>query len=470
MKVLLIKMPFEEHEYVKFSEKWEYIEDEYIGIGIVESLLHQYHCEVFINTSTNTVSMCEEAIVIAPEVVMISVMQTSAKQTYDFTKLLREGGYKGKIFIGGWFAKMAWREIFAHKWPIDYVCFLDAEVCLPQWIEHQNKNIYGIATYNNWQYQSALRRNTQYPVQRYVRPCRLPGRHTYSLEMSRGCPHSRCTFCSQSCGNIFPDRWIPIPIQIIKSEIISLYNEFGVSRFATSDDDLLGPSYNSLNRAKEIRDMIKSLPFSISFSASISVRAACSEEIVDVLQDAGLVQLCVGFESADEQQLRRYGKQQRLEENFIAAENLSKRELNVLPGLITFDPYSSTDSIRKNLDFLFDNLKHYNISKLTKRLHLLTGSPFVRMCQKDNLLTGDYLSYDYVFKDECIKKIYNNFSVYVELVKDIERSMVKKPMHIASLIGNHHRKVAEHILQNNSIDQFILNEIESLKNLLVELK
>ena len=46
MKVALIRMPFLEQEYIKFSEKWEYIEDEYIGVGIVEAILHRYGYDV----------------------------------------------------------------------------------------------------------------------------------------------------------------------------------------------------------------------------------------------------------------------------------------------------------------------------------------------------------------------------------------------------------------------------------------
>ena len=45
MKVYLINMPFFEQEYTKFSEKWEYIEDEYLGIEIVQ-IIYMFRSEI----------------------------------------------------------------------------------------------------------------------------------------------------------------------------------------------------------------------------------------------------------------------------------------------------------------------------------------------------------------------------------------------------------------------------------------
>ena len=158
MKVALIRMPFLEQEYIKFSEKWEYIEDEYIGVGIVEAILHQYGYDVSLFDAPSDTNLFNEISLLHPDVVMISVMQTSAQRTFNFVNSLRVNGYTGQIFIGGWFAKMAWREIFIHGWPIDYVCFEDAEIVMPHWLTNPNVDIYGIANYRNWQKQNTLPR------------------------------------------------------------------------------------------------------------------------------------------------------------------------------------------------------------------------------------------------------------------------------------------------------------------------
>lgn len=84
MRVSIVKMPFLEQEYIKFSEKWEYIEDEYLGLEIVESILTQNNCLEKIYNISSAESIIEDIITNNPDVIMLSVMQSSAKNTYDF--------------------------------------------------------------------------------------------------------------------------------------------------------------------------------------------------------------------------------------------------------------------------------------------------------------------------------------------------------------------------------------------------
>lgn len=422
MNVYLLNMPFHEEEYVKFSEKWEHIEDEYLGIEIVHSILLQYNCNVKSGKPTNIKDIIRDIMDYKPDVVMIAVMQSSAKFTYSLVQKLRAQEYRGIIFIGGWFAKLAWKEIFNHNWAVDYVCYVNAENVLSKWLSNSREDIFGIATYANYRMQAKLSIKSSLTgaiswANNYIFPQRSPGRKTYCIETSRGCPHSLCTFCSQSCGNCISGKWIPLPLEIVREQILDLNHKYGTTCFATTDDDLIGFMDNAVQRAKEFNEMIKSLPFKISFTASISVKAATIPIILDLLLDCGLMQLCLGFESADEIQLKRYCKAQSLEENFIAAHEVTKRKIPLLPGLITFDPFVTKSTIEKNLSFLFDTLHHYEIGKLTKKLHILTGTPIEKILRKKNLLSGDYLYYDYRFQDESVEKIYNEFKNYTDIIK-----------------------------------------------------
>lgn len=467
MKIYLINMPFYEQEYTKFTEKWEYIEDEYVGINIVQTILEENGCEVILNKENSIIGMINEVNNKKPNIVMISVMQTSARLTLEFVNQLRSKGYIGKIFIGGWFAKMAWKEIFNHNWPVDYVCYTDAEDVIDKWIKDISGNYIGIATYDNFQQHfnyniSDLRKLCIWP-KNYVKPRRIEGRKTYSIETSRGCPHSVCTFCSQSCGNIIRNKWQPLGLEKVKEQIIELHNNFGITRFATSDDDLLGPIENAQQRAIEIRNMVNQLPFKITFSASISVKSATNGIILDSLLDAGLEQLCIGFESADENQLKRYCKQQSLEENFIAAEEITKRKINILPGLITFDPFATKDTIEKNLKFLFDKLHHYDLGKLTKKLHILTGTPMARLVEREGLLVGDYLYYDYVFQNGEVERLYNDFNKYTNEVKKLQQKVNSCGRQFDKKIGIHHKNAANYILSSNDWENLCNKEIKEIE-------
>lgn len=474
MKVYLINMPFFEQEYTKFSEKWEYIEDEYLGIGIVQQILEDEKCEVIVNQDNNIKSMISVVFEENPDCIMISVMQTSARLTYEFVKTLREQGWRRDIFIGGWFAKMAWREILNNGWPIDYICYCNAESVLSEWIADKNKCIPGIATRDKYSFHDKfgiekLRDKNVWP-KNFTNPSRISGRNTYCIETSRGCPHSHCTFCSQSCGNVLHNKWQPLNTDLVKKQLIELHNRYGVVRFSTTDDDLLGFEWQAEARAKELYEVFKSLPFKATFSASISVRSATNGNILDLLLDAGLEQLCLGFESADEIQLRRYGKQQTLEENYIAANEVKKRNIPILPGLITFDPFATRETVTKNLNFLFEELNHYDLGKLTKKLHLLTGTPIIKMVEKAGLLTGDYLYYDYVFSNNDVAKLYKDFCEYTDIVKNSQRNANKRKMQHDKTIGMHHKRVAEKILCDSNWKEFAEHEIQKIIAKLEETK
>ena len=474
MKTYLINMPFCEQEYTKFSEKWDYIEDEYIGVNIIHALLLKYNVEVTKCTRDCLADMISDVMKTEYDVVMISVMQTSARLTHEFVNRLREEGYKGIIFIGGWFAKLSWKYIFDNKWKVDYVCYVDAENVFKQWLDNPKREILGIVTKDNYLIQSNLTkkkvRDTNVWPENYCSPLREPCRKTYRLETSRGCPHACCTFCSLSCANIVKDKWKPLPITTIKSEIIKINNTYGVSRFSLTDDDMLGPIEGAEERAKEFHDAIKQLPFRITFSGSISVRAATNGKVLDYLVDSGLEQLGIGFESADEEQLKRYNKQQSLEENYIAAKNIVDRNINLIPGLITFDPFATTDTIRKNLDFLFNHLHHYDLGKLTKKLYVITGTPIAKLVEQNNLLIGDYMNYEYIFMHDETKQLYQDFQKYTDLAKNVQIQINRRGLAFDKNIGRHHQNVAEKILSFDKWESYAISEIEEIKRKMEEIQ
>ena len=255
MKVYLINVPFYEAEYVKFTQKWESIEDEYLGIEIVYTMLKNSGCDVVFSTSYDTDDIISEVFTSNPDTVMMAIMQSSASFAYNLILQFRARGYNKDIFVGGWFSKMAWKEIFYHNWPVDYVCYVDAETALALWLENSNAFIPGIATYQNFSQQCKLKHCDIWSAntwpRNYITPHRVAGRKTYIIETSRGCNHSACTFCSQAGGNYNKNKWEPIPLETIKQEIITLHNKYGANSFATADDDLLGSIDRAYYRAKE---------------------------------------------------------------------------------------------------------------------------------------------------------------------------------------------------------------------------
>ena len=204
----------------------------------------------------------------------------------------------------------------------------------------------------------------------------------------------------------------------------------------------------------------------IEFTGSISVKAATKPQILDQLLDAGLNQLCLGFESVDEEQLKRYNKQQTIEENFIAAHEVTKRNIRILPGLITFDPLATVMTVKSNLEFLWNNLHHYDIDKFTKKLHILTGTPLVRMIEKAGLLSGDYLGYDYRFLYPETEALFNDFKQYTEMVRPLQLKARLMGIADKDYFYNQHLKVAKIILERSPWMEVAHKEIRTMEKML----
>jgi radical SAM superfamily enzyme YgiQ (UPF0313 family) len=416
VRAILINVPAESQEYIRFEKKWDYIEDEYLGINIVEAIFDQCGFEVTNLNSNNLSVLVQQCMVLNPEIIGLSIMQTAAINALSLVKKLRESGYKNTIIIGGWFVKNAWREIYQHKWPIDTIFYADAEDHLAEWLDDfkqgTSKKYNGILNTKDERIEEPI--NSQWPSN-YILPTRKANRSVYRIETSRGCPNSCCAFCSLACKESSKRIWKPISWDLVMSEIERLSKEYNVKKFSFTDDELLGPRQGALQRAKELRDELKRRNLNINFSASIAVNTA-TNDVLNYLQDAGLEQLGLGFESADEKQLRRYRKPQTLRQNFEVAELIRLKNIKLIPGLITFDPFADRQAVRNNLSFLYHDLNHFDLSKLTKRLHLVTGTPIVEDVRKAGLLKQDYLNYDYAFQYDDTLSLYQEFEAYTQMI------------------------------------------------------
>ena len=127
------------------------------------------------------------------------------------------------------------------------------------------------------------------------------------------------------------------------------------------------------------------------------------------------------------------------------------------------NPFATKETIRKNLDFLFNHLHHYDLGKLTKKLYVITGTPIAKLVEKNNLLVGDYLNYEYRFMYEETKQLYQAFQKYTELVKDVQIEINKRGLAFNKTMGSHHQNVAERILANEDWEAYAIKEIDEIR-------
>lgn len=240
-------------------------------------------------------------------------------------------------------------------------------------------------------------------------------------EDSRGCD-SACTFCSRRSfrksgfsGEISPQHIV---------EDLEQLSKLGVNKLSFSGDDFCGDP----ERAFDIADAI--IQEGIQMEWSISTRAdhvfkrkntpeqnMRLAEIMRHCKEAGLTCVFMGLESGSESQLKRYGKQITVEENYRAVEILQELGIDIVAGYIPIDYLMTVTELRETLEFLERTGMGEKLSNLFSIMRVQTGSAYLRLMEKKGLLgekTEDLVFYKANFKDPRIDLVARIAGTWVE--------------------------------------------------------
>lgn len=236
-----------------------------------------------------------------------------------------------------------------------------------------------------------------------------------SILSSRGCS-AHCTFClSGNLANRYSPglRWRPRAANNVLQEIKSLYHEHGVDRFSFVDDNFLGGTSEGMKRADELCDLIEQSGLPISFSFECRADEV-SPHLFGRLRAVGLKHVLVGVESANQSELRLYGKKESLQTMLGAIATLRALHIQVSIGFIMFQPLSTFRSLEQNLQFL----RHTALAtsgSITNTLQLYEGSPLLAYYRRQGIVVRqtDY-SYSYDFREPAIQRVLSGFRVLAE--------------------------------------------------------
>jgi len=186
-----------------------------------------------------------------------------------------------------------------------------------------------------------------------------------TIESSRGCSHSRCTFCPRTHK---PVRWKGMSSGRVLSHLDYYGRTFdrlgGERRVFFVDEDFLGNDDSRADlRIREIMRGIIDRQLEIQFEAdtridhiySLRRNKAWHVERIKTLklcQEAGLERLLLGVESGSDSVLERFGKGISIRETISALRILTVLGLGLRITFITFDPLMSFRELKENLAFL----------------------------------------------------------------------------------------------------------------------
>jgi anaerobic magnesium-protoporphyrin IX monomethyl ester cyclase len=216
------------------------------------------------------------------------------------------------------------------------------------------------------------------PLQNYT--VTLNGRFMTAALTSRGCPFN-CDFCAAS--QFFGRKWRTRSIENVMEEIEFLYEKYGYRAVAFFDDHFtLNPQ-----RMVEFCENILKRDWDLYWWAFSRVDSVVkNEELVKLMGRAGLKQVFIGFESANQEVLDGYGKDLSVDNAFKAMEILKKYKISVWASFIIGALNETKKMIKQTVKFA------HRLNPNYIQFGILTPYPGTVLYEKvkNRLLTTDW--------------------------------------------------------------------------------
>lgn len=168
-----------------------------------------------------------------------------------------------------------------------------------------------------------------------------------SLISSRGCPYD-CVFCSVTS---LRRKWITRKTEDIANEVLSIYQKDHDIFLVYSDDNF----FIDKNRAIDIIKTINALcgeTINFCFATRTDIIVRHGMDALHFLKNNGCFSIELGVENGCDEVLSRMGKRNTSERNLMAIKMLNNAGIHIGVDYILFDPWTSLDEIRINIEFL----------------------------------------------------------------------------------------------------------------------
>jgi anaerobic magnesium-protoporphyrin IX monomethyl ester cyclase len=223
---------------------------------------------------------------------------------------------------------------------------------------------------------------------------------------SRGC-YRDCAFCSirsfygASRGPLQRFRSVPNLVD----EMEQLYHNHGVRFFVFNDDEWFPPGEARFARVAALERELRQRRLEVMLS--IKCRADDVEEkLFRRLLELGVVRAYVGVESGSDHSLRTLNKRTTVAQNRRALEVLHRVGMLADFGLIFFDPESTVEDVRANLDFFHEMAGQGQAPLSFGRMEVYAGTPILARLTREGRLSGGYLAWTYAISDPRVELLF----------------------------------------------------------------
>lgn len=238
------------------------------------------------------------------------------------------------------------------------------------------------------------------------------------ITTSRGCT-SHCTFCAVNVNSKWQKakQWRGRSHLNVVDEIQELVEKYNVKMVNLQDSAFDDPGKLGQQRTRLFCEEILKRGIEISMKAYFRAHAVLDDpesiELYKLYKEAGIDVLIVGAESGSDYELEIFQKDATLEDNFRAFRVLDDLDLFFVNlGLIMFGPYSTMDSVRKNIRFLHKNERCHRWQTFDSTIILTPGAVMYEWMAKENRILPRENFWEipaYEFDDQRILSLAKHF-------------------------------------------------------------
>ena len=401
-------------QFIAVNEVWRYGN---IGIDQLAGYLRSKDFKINLNYfgKKSTIDSIFNKIETSCDVYGFSVTTANYKRCCGVTAKIKSVTPSALVFFGGGLVSRYYREILAENPLLDYCILGDGEIPTEQLLNAiQDGTVLNfthpsVASQRDFE-NKRIQINTEIPREPaydyYISDSRARNsRKTHCIQSKNNICTGNCTFCTERHGRIsYRD------IDVLVCQIRHVYENYGVRKFFFTDDNLLDPNDDvAKQRVLDLCCRIKELHIPIALQCYIKANSlkndASDHELLKIMHDAGFVEIFVGIESGNQRDLDLYNKKTTVEDNHRTISMLRQHGIFPLLGFISFNPYSTLDSISLNFRFLCDHQCTFLFNYLYSFVIINKYTEMYQKIKRDGLLLSpesQYLNVQYSYAHpEC---------------------------------------------------------------------
>ena len=419
-------------EFVSINNVWRYIN---VGMDQLAGYLRGKGFQIQLSYSLRRFPAQEifDSLDMSCQVYAFSLTTDNYKRSREVMAMIKSANPQAIVVAGGGFATRYHREVFEEVPEIDYITLGDGEYPT-EYLFKQLREEWRHGVSAKVEHKSVLTREDQDGkiVQINCDVVDMPaldGYEQFFTELNRRKVHclqsknnictGKCTFCTERHGHpVFRD------VKVLANQVKEVHEKYGVTKFFFTDDNILDPN-NAAARAhvNALCDELQKLKYKLAFQCyikALSIHDTPEDHaLLEKMRRTGFIEVFVGIESGNQEDLDIYKKLTTVEENFTVVRMLKQHNLFPIYGFISFNPYSTRERIRKNFEFLLKTGCTHLFNYVFTFVQLNKYTELYDMVRMDGLLDSDdavYTNAQYHYKNQDV----------VELLEYVRSEMIPK--------------------------------------------